>query len=162
MKLTQKRLKALLSYNPLTGLFRWRVWRGGFAKRGTIAGSRHWRGYVCIYVNNRPYMAHRLAWLYTFGRMPRFEIDHRNRIRHDNRLRNLREATDAQNQENQAQPHKADSKSGLLGVDFHKHAWRARIQSRGRKYHLGHFRTAALAHAAYCCAKRTLHEFNTL
>jgi hypothetical protein len=46
------------------------------------------------------YYAHRLAWLWWFGEWPEGGLDHINRIRNDNRIDNLREATRSENQRN--------------------------------------------------------------
>jgi hypothetical protein len=43
------------------------------------------------------YSAHRLAWFYVHGKWPQSGIDHRNGDIGDNRIENLREATQAQN-----------------------------------------------------------------
>src|SRR6185369_1259759 len=47
-------------------------------------------GYIALRVYGTECRAHRLAWLLSYGYMPKF-IDHINGIRDDNRLCNLRE-----------------------------------------------------------------------
>lgn len=83
--LTQAKLKSLINYNPATGEFS----RAGYAKCGTLT----YQGYVSIQVAGKRYYAHRLAWFYMTGVWPENEIDHKNRVRDDNRWENLREAT---------------------------------------------------------------------
>ena len=112
--LTQERLQYLLSYDRETGIFRWRINRGRMAKAGDIAGSQGNDCYVRIRVDGKDYAAHRLAWLYMTGEWPAATIDHENINRADNRWRNLREATNAQNGTNR---HKqANNTSGFKGV----------------------------------------------
>lgn len=82
--LTQAKLKSLINYNPVTGEFS----RAGYAKCGTLT----YQGYLAIQVAGKRYYAHRLAWFYMTGKWPEDEIDHKNRIRNDNRWENLREA----------------------------------------------------------------------
>ena len=90
------RLRELLTYNRYTGLFRWRVNRGP-CHPGDIAGTQHEAGYIQIRIDYKLYMAHVLAWFYSFEQWPENLIDHENRIRDDNRLDNLRQATYSQN-----------------------------------------------------------------
>ena len=121
-----ERLRELLSYDPDSGIFRWRV----CARRklvGSIAGHKGKQGYMHIGIDGRDYRAHRLVWLYVYGKWPPTEIDHINLLRHDNRLANLRLASREQNSANA--PSHRDSSSGLKGVSFHKHMrkWRAEI-----------------------------------
>lgn len=66
--LTQKELKQVLSYNPNTGIFTWIRPRQGMLI-GHVAGTDK-DGYTNIYVNHKPYRAHRLAWLYMTGKFP--------------------------------------------------------------------------------------------
>ena len=88
-------LRELLDYNPETGIFTWKVKRSRTAKRGDIAGDLDESdGYIKIGVNGTVYKGHRLVWFYVHGEWPEHEIDHINGIRDDNRLSNLREATD--------------------------------------------------------------------
>jgi hypothetical protein len=149
--ITAERLRELLAYDPTSGGFAWRVDRGGLAKAGQIAGSRNGIGYVNIRVDGRDYSAHRLAWLHVTGAWPAGQIDHINGVRDDNRIANLREATNAQNQWNRAHQ---GSVSGFKGVKWCKiqRKWRAELRKDGRKIHLGRFATAEEAHAAYCAA----------
>jgi hypothetical protein len=149
--ITAERLRELLAYDPTSGGFAWRVDRGGLAKAGQIAGSRNGIGYVNIRVDGRDYSAHRLAWLHVTGAWPAGQIDHINGVRDDNRIANLREATNAQNQWNRAHQ---GSVSGFKGVKWCKiqRKWRAELRKDGRKIHLGRFATVEEAHAAYCAA----------
>lgn len=158
-ELTAERLRELLSYDPETGVFTWRV--GGHGRRsGDVAGCDNGAGYVKIIIDGRNRLAHRLAWLYTHGRWPECFIDHRNGDRADNRIANLRECSPAQNQHNR---HRADrgSASGLIGAHRQPHSrrWRATIKAGGKHRHIGTFDTPEAAHAAYLQAKRELHPF---
>ncbi len=112
--LTQDRLKALYSYDESTGVFTRLTARGGH-KIGTVVGSTcNTTGYIIITIDYKRYKAHRLAWLYVHGVFPLEFIDHKNRVRDDNRLINLREATCSQNQQNRASTD--NSRTGHIGV----------------------------------------------
>lgn len=156
LTITQEELKRILRYDARTGIFTWRVRRGGTARVGSVAGTRDTYGYVQITAYGILYLAHRLAWLYMTGEWPAFEIDHRDRMRHNNIWSNLRPADRAISGQNRG---KASSKNttGLLGVSHSHGRFCARISVGGRSRFLGDFDTPELAHAAYMAAKRELH-----
>ena len=153
--LTQERLMSLVSYDAETGVFTWRITRRN-CKTGAVAGSLL-KGYVRISIDSKIYAAHRLAWLYTHGCWPSNEIDHINRVRNDNRLCNLREATRELNTQNANV--RVDSPYGIRGVTKHKYRnkYRARIQANKKAMLLGLFDTPEEAAAAYAAAAAKLH-----
>jgi hypothetical protein len=90
--ITVARLKELLSYDPDSGVFRWRVDRGpsGFAaKAGTVAGCIDQQGYRIMSVDGFKGCAHQFAWLYMTGERPPRRLTHWNRDRDDNRWSNI-------------------------------------------------------------------------
>ena len=68
-------------------------------KVGEIAGSMCADGYRQVKVNKRSYKVHRVIFLMQHGYLPP-QIDHINGNRSDNRIENLRSATNATNQYN--------------------------------------------------------------
>jgi hypothetical protein len=160
--LTQSRLKELLHYDPDSGVFTWMAKPGkrGRPNIGDIAGSIMNRGYRHIKIDGKLHLGHRLAFLYMTGEFPAADTDHINGIRDDNRWLNLRQCTNAENQQNKA-PHK-NSSSKYVGVSWHKRCqkWRARIRINGKLKYLGLFQAESEAYAAYCKAKSELHQFN--
>lgn len=159
MNLTKERVRELLNYDPATGIFSWRIAKGN-VKAGSTTGCPDRSGHLMIGVDSRLYMAHRLAWLYYYGDWPTDQIDHRNGVRDDNRITNLREASGSENQQNVSK--RAGASSRFLGVTWHANAkkWQAKIQHRRKKLHLGYFETENAAHSAYLKAKAELHTFN--
>jgi len=153
-----KSLRSMLDYDPDTGIFRWRMQPSRNVNAGAVAGSVKYLGYISIRVNRTDFMAHRLAWLYTHGVMPTHDIDHINGDKTDNRIRNLRDVSRSVNLQNQTCP-RMDNTSGYLGVSFRKDTkrWCAQIKVNRRKQHLGYFKSAEAAHAAYLAAKLRLH-----
>jgi hypothetical protein len=138
------RLKQLLHYDASTGLFTWT--RYAIKKQ---AGYNH-RGYTYIQVDGKPYSAHRLAWLYVYGVWPTGMLDHINQDRGDNRIINLREAS---NQLNQYNVSKYTNNTGVKGVCKYGNRYKSRVTVHGKTHHLGVFDTAEEAEQAYLTAK---------
>lgn len=164
--LTPERLREVLDYDPETGLFRWKNMRHVFVKPGDVAGTLEPRGYIRIGIDGEIHKAHRLAWLYVHGVWPAHYIDHINCIKDDNRIANLRDATDHINAQNIRTPN-ARNISGQIGV--HRTTsrgkpwkWRARITIEGKRVLIGDFNTPEEAGAAYLAAKRKHHEGCTI
>lgn len=154
-KLDADRARALFDYDPVTGILTWKV-RKGNAKPGQTAGTPNDRGYLLVTVDQVIYTAHRLAWLITSGEWPEHLIDHKNGIRSDNRISNLRDKPSLFNSQNQRRAH-SDSKTGFLGVSPSGRRFLAQISSDGVVKCLGYFPTPEGAHEAYLAAKRQLH-----
>lgn len=157
--LTAERLRQILTYAPETGDMRWRVRTNSRICVGNVAGSINSQGYRQIRIAGRLYKAHRLAWLHVYSQWPVDQIDHKNGVRSDNRISNLRQATRAENGQNLA-PHPRN-KSGYPGVDWHigKKKWQARITVDRKELHLGYFDERDDAVAARRTAKAKYHTF---
>lgn len=138
--ITQEQLKEVLHYDPDTGVFTWTKEPGNGVQKDSIAGHvSSSTGYRGIFINRKRYRAGRLAWLYMEGYFPENQIDHRNRIRHDDRFHNLRHVTKQCNLRNSKVSEK--NTSGIKGVTWNKAAkkWVAYIKVLTRRLHLGHF-----------------------
>lgn len=150
-KINLRRLRSVLSYDPVTGVFLWlvrrRSGRGTFTTIGDEAGFIETLGYRCIGLNGRVYKAHRLAWLFVYGEWPRDDIDHINGDRADNRIDNLRIGGKKLNARNAKR--KSTNLTGLKGVTRQKGGFIARIGVNYERIYLGNFRTAQAAHQAY-------------
>jgi len=161
-KIDSETLRTLLRYSRKTGLFTWLVTRGRFAKPGRIAGWINGNGYRVIEIFGQQYYTSRLAWFYVTGSWPTHEIDHKNRIRSDDRWANLREATRSQQRGNIRLP--STNKSGMRGVCRSRapNKWIAQINENGRKIYLGTYQTKLAAYTAYRNAARAHYgEFYT-
>lgn len=148
-ELTQEALKAMLKYDEFTGEFTWLVPRPRVSV-GQIAGCLNNDGYVLISVAGRRMYAHRLAFLYMTGSLPRDRVDHINQLPSDNRWSNLREATMSQNLCNVSDW--AHNTSGYKGV-YPSRSGRThhvKIQHDSVQYSLG----------TYSCPKEAAHAYN--
>jgi len=160
--LTADYVRSILHYDPDTGEFVWKdrgksrdFWNVKYA--GHKAGRINSRGYLIISIDNHPYSAHRLAWLYVTGEWPCGQIDHINGVRSENRFSNIREATSAENNRNSRM--QSNNTCGFKGVHFDKsrERYRACIMVDGRRKWLGRFSTAKEAHESYARAAVQLH-----
>ena len=162
--ITHQRLLELLIYDPDTGVFTWlrrpgsdrltNTWNSRYA--GAVAGWLR-EGYRHIRLDGGSYLAHRLAWLWVHGSWPAALIDHINGDRADNRIANLREATQSQNVQNSRK--RRNNTSGYKGVTWHEplRKWRARISVPSKQIFLGYFTCPDEASRAYEAAARTYH-----
>lgn len=168
--LTSEILRALVHYDPETGVFT-RIAHCKFPGKkrssrsvlGPMLRKPNAVGYIVFSVNNWNHSAHRLAWLYMNGAWPDGVIDHINGNRADNRWVNLRLSDATLNQQNQRKA-KAGSIVDLLGVHLDKESGKyvATITHEYKSIHLGRFDTPAEAHAAYLGAKRVIHKACTI
>lgn len=153
MTITQKRLREVLHYNPATGLFHWKVSRGGVTKGG-VAGRVHDNGYVRISVDKKRYYAHRLVFLFMEGEFPPEQVDHINMHRADNRWSNLRKASVSENMHNRNI--RRHSSVGVKGVSKNKSGYSARIRVDKNSIYLGNFKTKEEAGRIYAKAANDL------
>lgn len=159
--LTQERLKKLLSYNPETGVFIWIYRRSGGRELFSRAGKLSQEKRIVIQVDNKEYLAHRLAFFYMTGEFPKYEVDHINGDPTDNRWGNLRDVRGITNIQNQRRA-RVNNKLGIQGVSLRKGRFRAQIKNMGKSHEIGVFDTPEQAHLAYLEAKRRLHPGFTL
>lgn len=161
MLLTVERLKEVLSYNPMSGDFIWIASQYKPELIGKEAGCISDKGYRTIKVDGKLYRAHRLAWLYVHGKWPKL-VDHKDGIKSNNAILNLRDVSQRTNCENLQGAHKRN-KLGILGVHQHKTGkFTSQITIKGVIHYLGVFDTPDEASTAYLTAKRTNHLGNTL
>ncbi len=160
--ITQARLKELLHYDPFTGIFTWKVAKGGRAKAGSVAGclSSISRGYIQIRIDGTRYLAHRLAFLYMLGRWPKDDVLHTDGRTTDNRWHMLGEGTRSENLKDKQIA--LNNTSGTTGVCWAKkeQRWRARIMVSHKEIILGYFLSKESAIAARKEAERE-HGFKS-
>lgn len=165
---TAARLRELLHYEPLTGVFTRRVDVSHNARAGDRAGTvNKVHGYVLIGVDGTQYFGHCLAVLYMTGEWPDGDVDHKDTDRSNLVWLNLRDVTPTINAQNQRRARVDNESSGLLGVTRIKTGWKAQIGLRDssgkrRTKNLGHFDSKEQAHRVYVIAKRQLHAGCTL
>ena len=152
--ITQDELKQVVSYNSDTGVFTRIKGKGKGAEAGSLNTQR---GYVYLRAAGTRYMAHRLAWLYVYGKWPSGDIDHINRDKADNRIANLRDVSKAINQRNL--PKRCNNASGVTGVYYNGISWVAQIVLDGTTTYLGSYPTLPAA-AAVRKAAEAANDFS--
>jgi hypothetical protein len=159
-RLTAKRVRELLEYTPETGEFRWRPRPGNPALTARIAGKlagHEADGYWRIRFEGRNHAAHRLAWLYVKGWVPKGDVDHWDGNGLNNRWNNLRATTKAQNCQNlKRQPSAHDYPTGCTWLSS-RQKWQVYIGAHGKRIFIGHFASRDAAARAYLDAAAELH-----
>lgn len=112
-----ERVRQALSYDRVTGVFRWREKIADKINVGDIAGNKTGRRDVRISIDGVLYQAHRLAWAIVTGEQPPDLIDHEDLDTRNNRWSNLRDATTSLNGANRvAQINSRSKVKGVYGV----------------------------------------------
>jgi hypothetical protein len=145
----------------------WRIktWNKRFAC--TEAGSPNPKGYILVGltvdgVKFHP-MVHRIIWAMTFGEWvpTTLEIDHRNSVRSNNAITNLRVCTRRQNCQNKIM--QKNNTSGFKGVHWYPRysKWTAIISIYGKSTNLGYYEHIEDAISAYdVAAHDNFEEFS--
>jgi hypothetical protein len=144
--LTADRLREVLTYVSETGQWFWkgRTW----VKDGSAAGTTRSTGRRIIRIDGHGYIAARLAFLWMTGEWPVGCVDHIDCDHLNDRWSNLRQATLSQNSANR-NAH-CNNKLGVKGVHVRDNGtYVAKIMYRGKKLHLGYFKTVVEAAEAY-------------
>ena len=111
---------------------------------GQRAGADHVKGYRQIYYDGKYFLEHQLIWAMKYGYFPK-QLDHINSNKQDNRIENLREATNSQNQKNTKT--RSTSKSGVKNVHWvgRDKKWAVQIYVDGVKRSFGNYYDIAYA-----------------
>jgi hypothetical protein len=136
----------------------WRLYKGGGKgfKKGEWKIAKvvaNGEGYLHIEIDGHQTKCHRIVGYVYLGldiTNTKLQIDHKNRIRNDNRVENLEIVTNQQN---------CFNKSNVKGYCFYKKTgkYHAKIYVNGKNISLGYYDTPEEASAKYYEAKAILH-----
>lgn len=162
-------LRDCFTYDPSTGVVTWkfrpiehfieeRAWKIVNRRLAGKQAGYPAKWHIRISLGRYVLSAHQVAWAMVHGRWAEATIDHINGNWSDNRLSNLRLATQMQNQRNKRM--QSNNRSGFKGVCWHKdkQLWMASIMADRKLHWLGYFTSPEAAHAAYCEAAARLHK----
>jgi hypothetical protein len=145
-------IKDNLRYDPETGHFWW-IKENYARELDKPAGTLNNQGYTmlvrCVGRKHFYYSAHRAAWFYMYGYWPENHIDHINGNRNDNRIINLREATQSENARNREKQKSITSSKYKGVVSCGNKMWCAQIKRDSKNRYLGCYELEEEAALAY-------------
>lgn len=136
--LTQEYLQKVFDYKD--GNLFWKIRKSNCIQIGDKAGCIDTNGYSKVRINKKMIGTHRLIFMFHYGFMP-FYVDHIDRDVKNNKIENLREATNSQNQWNTIK--NIRNTSGYKNVLFRKdrNKWTCRFKVNGKNIMRGSFDT---------------------
>lgn len=151
--LTFKEANELFTYSG--GQLFWKA-RGKSRRYKKPVGWKAPNGYLRVEIGRKTYAVHRIIWV-LHGNQLTESIDHINGNVTDNRIENLRGATQSQNSMNRRL--RRDSRSGIKGVSWNKqrNKWRAGVTLNGKCYCAGYFECKDDAAKAVTSLRLQLH-----
>lgn len=158
-----------VKYDPETGLFFWKErplghfsseqsfkrWKTVYS--GKIAGSLDSDGYIVIRINYEIYFSHRLAWILMTGKWPKSGLDHIDGNPINNKISNLREVNQSQNNCNAKI--RRDNSSGLRGVtwDKERNKWQVQLSINKKRVFYARYDSLEDAKISYKKASEKYH-----
>ena len=150
--LTQQQVQEAFTYKD-GGLY-WKIRPTNAVSIGERAGTLNKNGYRSIQVYGCRTKEHRIIFLYHHGYLPD-EVDHKDRVKTNNRIENLREATRSQNAVNGPGIVTATSKNKRVSKKRKK--WRATVTIDNKSHHIGTFDNEEQAAKAYDDYVQSIH-----
>lgn len=172
--ITAEFAKSIFRYDPENGKLFWKerspnmflekkkspehccaIWNANNANKEITYKNNY--GYIVARINRKSYLASRIIWLLNYGENPKFEIDHIDMNKENNKIDNLRPSSRSQNGCNRGL--QKNNISGYKGVGFCrvKNKWRSRIMINKKEKFIGYFDTPKEAYEAYKRAARQYH-----
>lgn len=154
----QDYLRDCFDYDPATGVLTWRHradraanWNARFAGKSAGSLDREASPFrMGVTIDGRRHLSSRIIWKLMTGRDPTATIDHVNGNALDNRWKNLREATMAQQSRNRKRARLSKhGVRGVLKVNSEVRPWLAQVSFNNKNIYLGVYATLEEANSAY-------------
>ena len=125
-------------------------------KIGSETGYLASDGYIRTKIKQKLYGNHQIIFLMFNGYIPE-QVDHINRDRLDNRIENLRAATNSQNQHNKSIA--KNNTSGIQGVTWNKNAkkWYVQLMFKKKQMYFGAYKDLELAELVISEVRKKYH-----
>lgn len=132
------------------------IWNGKYAGKEAFT-AKNGRGYFHGNILGFTVVAHRVAWAMEYGAWPEVNVDHIDGDKANNKISNLRHATQSENQMNRPKP--SQNSSGVKGVYWcsRDNRWIAKLALNRRSLHIGSFIDLDDAHQAIKSARKRFH-----
>jgi len=143
------------------GQLKWKH-SGPKKSKGKIAGSLRPDGRYEVTINRKRYLRSHAVWMMFNGAIPAgLDVDHRNTVKSDDRIENLRLATRSQNLQNVVRTKGKVSRFKGVSLDLKTGLWFARLWRTETKksQSLGWFKTEEEAAAAYDKAAQSYSQY---
>lgn len=147
--ITQKRLHELFEYQDDGTLVRRKTGKPVICNMGS-------RRYLRVYIDGKPVSLHRVIYMYHHGALPSI-LDHADTDRSNNRIENLREATQQENCLNRNSHRGSKSKYKNVYWNSAANKWSVQITANGIRKYLGVFSDIKLADLVAQEARNTFH-----
>ena len=156
-EITLEFINSILKYDPETGIVDSLKKRVGRKPKDGLPGHVTPSGYRSINIAGTEIQLHNLIWFMQTGEWPERIVDHKDRIRLNNKWTNLRLADDSESGANKSLL--SNNKSGHPGIWWHKGArkWTGEIAFRKKKRYLGLFDSLEKAVAAAKRVRKEMH-----
>lgn len=156
MEITKELLHELFEYKE--GELYWKVYTSSKTKPGDKAGCKNSHGYIQISIKKKLYQAHRIIFFMHNGYFPKY-VDHIDGNRLNNRIENLRKATNFENSWNSKI--RKNNTSGIKGVNWNKSRkkWEVRLRFAvtGKNLYFGRYVDKELAELVAIEARNKYH-----
>ena len=142
-----------INYNKETGQLFWNK-SGKGRKLSRPVGTTTKQGYLQTTIGGKQLKVHHVIWFIETGEWPKEQIDHKDKIKNNNKFVNLREGTSI----NQHNRKIKVGKSGLSGAYWsnEKGRWYSNIRINGSTKFLGYFSSKEAANIAYTNKKKEI------